>query len=169
VKYATNPVARNYIITKYRDTSDAAGKLGYGGNDWILMRYADIILMLAEVEMYSGNTEKAIEYLNQVRNRAGVPTYETMQSNSDYKSKYPTLKLAILHERRVELAFENHRWYDLLRFFTPDELVTYMHAKNQNDYGISNLQNFGIKDIYYPIPFDEVKLNPEKMYQNTGY
>jgi hypothetical protein len=44
-----------------------------------------------------------------------------------------------------------------------------MHAKNQNDYGISNLQNFGIKDIYYPIPFDEVKLNPEKMYQNTGY
>ena len=169
VKYATNPVARNYIITKYRDTSDAAGKLGYGGNDWILMRYADIILMLAEVEMYSGNTEKAIEYLNQVRNRAGVPTYETMQGNSDYKSKYPTLKLAILHERRVELAFENHRWYDLLRFFTPNELVTYMHAKNQNDYGISNLQNFGIKDIYYPIPFDEVKLNPEKMYQNTGY
>jgi hypothetical protein len=133
------------------------------------MRYADIILMLAEVEMYLGNNTAAIGYLNQVRERARMPSYEEMQNNADYKKKYSTLKLAILHERRVELAFENHRWYDLLRFFSPNELVQYMHGKNQDDYGISNLLNFGTKDIYYPIPFDEVKLNPEKMYQNPGY
>lgn len=169
VKYANDPVARNYFITKYRDTSDAAGTLGYGGNDWILMRYADIILMLAETEMYLGNESQAIQYLDQVRFRANMPTYQEMQNNSTYKQKYPTLKLAILHERRVELAFENQRWYDLLRFFNPDELVQYMKSKNQADYGISNLQNFGTKDIYYPIPFDEVKLNPETMYQNPGY
>ncbi len=169
VKYAEDPVARNWFITKFRDTSDAAGTLGYGGNDWIIMRYADIILMLAEVEMYSGNNTQAMNYLNQVRTRANMPTYQEMQNDAGYKAKYPTLKLAILHERRVELAFENHRWYDLLRFFTPDELVQYMRAKDQNDYGISNLLNFGTKDMYYPIPFDEVKLDPEKMYQNPGY
>jgi len=169
VKYASNAVARNWFITKFRDTSAAAGTLGYGGNDWIVMRYADIILMLAEVEMYLGNNTAAISYLNQVRERAQMPSYEEMQKNADYKTKYLTLKLAILHERRVELAFENHRWYDLLRFFSPNELVQYMHGKNQDDYGISNLLNFGTKDIYYPIPFDEVKLNPEKMYQNPGY
>ena len=69
----------------------------------------------------------------------------------------------------MELAFENQRWYDLLRFFTPAELINYMHSKKGDDYGISNLQNFGEKDIYYPIPYDEWKLNPEGMYQNPGY
>ncbi len=76
---------------------------------------------------------------------------------------------AILHERRCELAFENQRWYDLLRFFSTADLIEYMHGKNSADYGISNLNNFGEKDIYFPIPYDEWKLNPEKMYQNKGY
>lgn len=158
-----------WFITKFRDTSDAAGTLGYGGNDWIILRYADVILMLAEVNEELGNTTEAVSYLDQVRERAGLPSYEVSVRDAAYKSKYPTLKLAILHERRSELAFENQRWYDLLRFFKPDDLVNYMHAKNQEDYGISNLKNFGTKDIYYPIPFDEYKLNPEKMYQNPGY
>lgn len=161
--------ANGHFITKFRDASDAAGDLGYGGNDWILMRYADVILMLAEVNQLLGDETAAIGYLNQVRERAGLPTYEESLKNTEYKSKYPTLKLAILHERRSELAFENHRWFDLIRFFTIDELTTYIHSKSQADYGISNIQNFGKKDRYYPIPFDEYKLDPERMYQNTGY
>ncbi|MDD2437975.1 MAG: RagB/SusD family nutrient uptake outer membrane protein [Massilibacteroides sp.] len=158
-----------YFITKFRDASDAAGTLGYGGNDWILMRYADVILMLAEVNQLLNNETDAIGYLNQVRNRAGLSSYEESIKDVQYKSNYPNLKLAILHERRLELAFENHRWFDLLRFFNTDELVTYIHAKKQEDYGISNIKNFGTKDRYYPIPFDENKLDPEKMYQNPGY
>lgn len=158
-----------YYVTKYRDKSDAAGTLGYGGNDWIILRYADVILMLAEVNDELGNTDVAISYLNQVRSRAGVPDYETSMRNSKYSNLCPTLKMAILHERRVELAFENQRWYDLLRFFTPTELVNYMHSKNQDDYNESNLQNFSETDIYYPIPYDEWLLNPEGMYQNPGY
>lgn len=107
--------------------------------------------------------------MNKVRARAGVPDYEVVKNDPVYSHKFPTLKLAILHERRVELAFENQRWYDLLRFFTPSELVEYMHAKNQDDYNESNLQNFTETDIYYPIPYDEWLLNPEGMYQNEGY
>lgn len=169
VVYADNPKAMAYCITKFRDTSDAVGTLAYGGNDWIILRYADVILMMAEVYEALGEETKAIPYLDEVRERAGLPGYTESIQNTDYRSKYPTLKLAILHERRVELAFENQRWYDLLRFFTIDELVTYMHAKDPNCYGISNLQNFNEKDIYYPIPYDEWKLNPEGMYQNEGY
>lgn len=169
VKYAADPVAKSYFITKFRDISDAAGTLGYGGNDWILMRYADIILMLAEVNMYMGDDASAIKYLNEVRTRAGMPEYADMMNNAAYKAKYPNLKAAIMHERRVELAFENHRWFDLLRFMSTEELINYIHSKNQDDYGISNIKNFGTKDIYYPIPFDEYKLNPELMYQNPGY
>ena len=169
IKYANDPIVKDYFITKFRDNSAAATTNGYGGNDWILLRYADVILMLAEVNMYLGDNAAAIGYLDQVRERAGLPRYEVAKNDPDYAAKYPMLKLAILHERRVELAFENQRWYDLLRFFNDAELVSYFKAKSQSDYGLAKLSNFGPKDRYYPIPFDEYKLNPEAMYQNTGY
>jgi hypothetical protein len=169
VKYANDPLAKAWFITKFRDASNAAGVNGYGGNDFILMRFADIMLMLAEVNQYLGNDAEAIQYLDQIRTRAGLPVYSTSIIDPVYRAKFPTLKLAILHERRVELAFENHRWYDLIRVFTADELIAYMKTKSQDDYGKSNLLNFGSKDIYFPIPFDEWKLDPEKMYQNPGY
>lgn len=169
VKYSTDPSVKDWFITKYRDASAAATNLGYGGNDWILMRYADVILMLAEVSNYLGDTGSAIQYLNMVRARAGMSDYATSMSNSDYSKKFPTLTLAILHERRVELAFEHHRWFDLLRTFTTDQLVTYFHTKSQADFGAALLSNFTTKDRYYPIPFNEYKLDPVKMYQNPGY
>jgi hypothetical protein len=169
IKYSSTPSVQSYFITKYRDNSAGAGTLGYGGNDWILLRYADIILNLAEVYMYSGDNATAIQYLDMVRARAAMPSYETMLNNPSYVSKYPTLKLAILHERRIELAFEHHRWDDLLRFFTADELVAYFRAKNQADYNNSPLTNITTKDYYFPIPLNEIKLNPEKMPQNPGY
>ena len=169
VKYASNPAVQSYFITKFRDNSAAAGALGYGGNDWILLRYADIILNLAEVYMYLGDNVSAIQYLDMVRIRSARPAYEVMMSVPAYASRYPTLKLAILHERRIELAFEHHRWHDLTRFFTPDELVAYFRSKNQGDYNNSPLTNITTKDYYFPIPLNEHKLNPEKMRQNEGY
>ncbi|MFD0763290.1 RagB/SusD family nutrient uptake outer membrane protein [Mucilaginibacter lutimaris] len=169
VKFANDPIVKDYFITKFRDASSGASNLGYGGNDWILIRYADVILMLAEVSNYLGDVAGATGYLDMVRARAGLPGYTASLANPAYAAKYPNLRLAILHERRVELAFEHHRWFDLLRTFTTDELVAYFKAKNQSDFGIPKLANFNAKDRYYPIPFDEYKLNPEKMYQNPGY
>ncbi len=169
IKFANDPTVQDWFITKFRDPSTVAGVNGYGGNDWILIRYADVILMLAEVNMYLGNDDVAISYLNMVRERAKMPLYAVSKANPEYAAKYPTLKLAILHERRVELAFEHHRWFDLLRTFTTDELISYFHAKKQADFGNAKLTNFTKKDRYYPIPFDENKLDPAKMYQNEGY
>ncbi len=169
VKFANAASVKDWFITKFRDASAAAGVAGYGGNDWILMRYADVILMLAEVSNYLGDTNSAIQYLDMVRARAGMPPYETSVSTAAYSSKFSTLALAILHERRVELAFEHHRLFDLLRTFTTDQLVTYFKSKNQADFGAAQLSNFSAKDRYYPIPFNEYKLDPVKMYQNPGY
>ena len=169
IKYATDATVQDWFVTKFRDASTTAGVNGYGGNDWIIMRYADVILMLAEVNMYLGNEAAAIGYLDQVRERAKMPTYAVSKTDAAYSSKYPTLKLAILHERRVELAFEHHRWFDLLRTFTTPELITYIQSKKQADFGNAKVANFSTKDRYYPIPFDEVKLDPAKMYQNEGY
>lgn len=169
VKFAADPTVNDWYITKFRDKSALAGTSGYGGNDWILLRYADVILLLAEVNMDLGNNETAITFLDQVRQRAGLSGYKTAIKNTEYATKYPTLKLAILHERRVELAFENQRLYDLLRNFTPEEFVAYIHAKSQADYGLAKISNCGTKDYYYPIPFKDNNLNPEGMYQNPGY
>lgn len=169
VKYNSNTAAKSWFITKFRDTSDAAGSLGYGGNDWIILRYADVVLMLAEVNARQGNDVEAIKWLDVVRQRAGLTGYEASMSDNTYRTLCPTLMRAILHERRSELAFENQRWYDLLRFLSTDELKTYIHSKNSADYGISDINNFGDKDIYFPIPYDEWKLDNKNMYQNPGY
>jgi len=169
IKYASNSKVQDWFVTKYRDASAAATVNGYGGNNCMLIRFADVILMLAEVNMLQGNDAVAIQYLDMVRARAGMPLYAAARTNAAYNAKYPTLKLAILHERRVELAFEHHRWFDLLRFFTTPELVTYFRAKSQANFGNAKLTNFNTKDRYFPIPFDEYKLDPAKMYQNPGY
>lgn len=167
IKFA--PATNAYFITKFRDASAGAGTLGYGGNDWILIRYADVILNLSEVYMQMNDNANAVKYLDMVRARAGMPDYATMLTKPVYVAKYPTLKLAILHERRIELAFEHHRWHDLTRFFNAAELVTFFKAKSQADYDNSPLSNVTTKDYYFPIPFNEYKLNPEKMFQNPGY
>jgi len=167
VKFAAGTNA--YFITRFRDASTTAGTLGYGGNDWILLRYADIILNLAEVSMYLNDNATAISYLNMVRARAARPDYTTMMADPVYAAKYPSLKLAILHERRIELAFEHHRWHDLTRFFNPTELAAFFNAKSQANFDNSPLTNCTTKDFYFPIPFNETKLNPAKMPQNPGY
>ncbi|QNN42772.1 RagB/SusD family nutrient uptake outer membrane protein [Pedobacter roseus] len=169
VKFANDQIVKDWFITKFRDASQGATNAGYGGNDWILMRYADVILMLAEVNMLQGNDAVAIQYLDMVRTRAGMSVYAVAKTDATYTAKFPTLKLAILHERRVEFAFEHQRWFDLIRNFTAAELVTYLKAKPQSAYGIAKLANVTTKDRYFPIPFDEVKLDPVKMYQNPGY
>lgn len=169
IKFAANVSVQDYFITKFRDASAAAGTLGYGGNDFPLIRYADIILNLAEVSLYLGDNVNAIKYLDMVRARAARPGYAAMLLVPAYTAKYPTLKLAILHERRIELAFEHHRWHDLVRFFNPTELVAYIKLKAQADYNNSPLTNISAKDYYFPIPLNETKLDPVKMNQNPGY
>jgi hypothetical protein len=167
IKFSTGN--NSYFITKFRDASATAGPNGYGGNDWILIRYADVILNLAEVYLLLNDNANAIKYLDMVRARAQRPLYAAMMNDATYAAKYPTLKLAILHERRIELAFEHHRWHDLTRFFNATELVAYFQSKSQANYDNSPLANCSTKDYYFPIPQREYLLNPETMYQNPGY
>jgi len=167
VKFAANAQIQDWFVTKYRDKT--VGATGYGGNNTPVLRFADVVLMLAEVNMLQGNDAAAIQYLDMVRARAGMPLYAAARLDATYNTKFPTLKLAILHERRVELAFEHKRWYDLIRYFNTPELVAYFKAKPQSSFGLAQLANFTAKDRYFPIPFDEYKLDPVKMYQNPGY
>ena len=149
--YGTTP-----YVNKYVDLGDSQGR---GGSCWIVLRYADVILMLAEVNEALGLEPEAITYIDMIRTRAKLKSYE--QAPESYKNDYPTIKDVVLHERRIELAFENHRWFDLLRFYKPDDLVKFLNDKS--------VQGCSKRDLLLPIPWREVSINPSEMYQNDGY
>ncbi len=95
-----------YGVTNNNDEDDAS-------NNFVVFRYADVLLMLAEA---IGESTEAYNLINQVRNRAGL---------GDIDASTPgTFDEKLLHERRVELAFENHRWADLLRFGMAESTLT---------------------------------------------
>ena len=86
------------------------GDTRYADSDMILMRYADVLLSLAEVENALGNTDKVPGYINQIRERAygeGYPEY----SDGGFAAN----ELAILKERDKEFVAEGTRWFDLIR------------------------------------------------------
>lgn len=131
-------------------------------DDFPVYRFSDALLLLAEALNEQGKPGEALAPLNRVRARAGLPDItETDQGK---------LRDIIFHERRVELAFENHRWTDLLR--------TGRALKVINAFGkvIRQEQPFLSSDAYvidehnllFPIPQSEVDINT-KMTQNPGY
>jgi hypothetical protein len=79
-----------------------------GESDWPVLRFADIVLMLAEAQGY---TLSSLDLINLTRNRAGLPnlTMSNITSVAQFEQALST-------ERRVEFAFENQRWFDLLRY-----------------------------------------------------
>lgn len=157
-----------YYTKKYVDLNAA----GFGGNLWFEIRMADIYLMLAEAyERTEGNgSANAISYLNKVRQRpsSALKSYEESMTNATYAAAYPTLRDAIFHERRVELCFENQRWFDLMRLYpNPDDFVAYMQSVQEPNAG-GKYTNFQKYELLLPIPYDEVFLNPA-LGQNDGY
>lgn len=122
-----------------------------------LMRFADVLLMYAEVINETNNGPNAVAYdaLNRIRRRAFGVTNTTV----DYPAGLSKTDffLAVEAERRLELAFEGHRWLDLLR---TDRAIPVMTAKG------SKIQPH---QLLFPIPQAEIDINPSKMKQNPGY
>ncbi|WPU94092.1 RagB/SusD family nutrient uptake outer membrane protein [Mucilaginibacter sabulilitoris] len=91
---------------KWEDrTAPTSGTQELSNNNFMVLRYADVLLLLSEA---TGDAT----YLNQVRARVGLPAFGTAGYPS---AQYPTIALAIEHERKVELALEFHRFFDLKR------------------------------------------------------
>ena len=138
------------------------------------IRYADVLLMYAEICAETGDDAAAIDALNQVRTARNMPTYPGYTYTTQIPDAGSDLKNAIRHERRVELAMEAHRWFDLVRWYGGEGkgLDTYMNVtyKNQESAAAqSHMAEFKAgKHELFPIPAEEIELNPV-MTQNNGY
>ncbi len=149
-----NTVQHNYIV-KYLGVP--AANLD-SDNNWIVLRYADVLLMYAEALNEQGYVADgpAFTYLNQVRLRAGLLIKTSNNANLALRIvNQAAFRLAIEQERRVELAFEGHRWFDLIR---TDRAVTVMAGK-----GIQS------HHVLFPIPQSQIDINPALIKQNPGY
>jgi len=134
------------FTTKYIAPSAIAGD---SKANWKVIRYADVLLMLAEAMNENNKTNLALGYLNQVRQRVSMPTYSGLTQN-DAREK-------IYLERRFELTLEGHRWFDLVR--TGRALAT--------------LSSLGMKAnmTVFPIPLTQIQIinDPSILPQNPGY
>ncbi|MFD0993720.1 RagB/SusD family nutrient uptake outer membrane protein [Tenacibaculum geojense] len=146
VKYLPNGDDNLGILPTSSDPTKA-------GNDWIVLRYADVILMHVEAIMAgaaSTTSSTAINSMQLIRNRAGITTPITSISKQE-----------LLDERRVELAFENHRLFDLIRMGEAENTLGTFSANN----GLS----FSSTDLLLPIPQREINLSNGLLTQNPGY
>lgn len=134
-------------------------------DNWPVYRYAEVLLQLAEALNEQNKTAEAVPFVNQVRARAGLAaTTATTQT---------ALREAIWRERRVELAFENKRWFDLIRMPEADaiRLLTAHGTALKSRFTYLTPATYQIKKelFIYPIPQREISLNPTGMTQNPGY
>lgn len=172
----------NNKYAMYRDTARAGAGLGKWGmhasrgplnNKQI--RYADVLLMYAEACLGAGDEGTAKEYINKVRARAGlgeVGTYTFKVNGVEVTS--PTTEQALRHERRMELAMEGHRWFDIVRWNGVDGKGVKQHmdaykATETTDAQSHILEFNAGKNEIFPIPQEEIQLNPTTMQQNPGY
>ncbi len=133
-----------------------------GSNDnFPIYRYADALLLLAEAQNEQGKSP--LDALNRVRHRAGLDPVSTSDKNA--------LSDIIAHERRVELAFENHRWHDLVRTGKAVSVINAFGTKLKQQVSYLTPDAYKLDDhmLILPIPQYEVELNPSGMPQNPGY
>lgn len=130
------------------------------GQNWPVYRYAEVLLFMAEAINEQGRFGEATTYLNQVRARAGLAATTAASQTA--------LREVIFRERRVELAFENKRWFDLTRTGRVKEIIgAYGEkvTKKPADYyfpdgAVPPPNAFTNLDEYYPLPAVESALTP---------
>ena len=147
-----------YIDKKMTSENDAE-------NDFPVIRLGGVMLLKAEMDNeMNGPTPGALTLLNAIRQRAGVPDYSAADLNSRY-----AFREAVRKERRLELAMENQRWFDLLRWGTAVSTVNSFFASEafygNYDYTINPIAAW---QTLLPIPVSVRDINKE-VAQNPGY
>lgn len=168
-----NRLAANYSsLTGFwlRKNVDLADKgRGRGSLDYTIYRYTDVLLMYVEALVEAGEWENpdVILYLNQIRNRAKMPNVDIKLYNTQEK-----LRELYRRERRVEMAFEGSRLFDIRRWKIGEQVMNGVVEGAVNPVTkkavVVETRTFKPKDYLWPIPAREIDGNAN-MEQNPGY
>ncbi|MCT4644048.1 MAG: RagB/SusD family nutrient uptake outer membrane protein [Carboxylicivirga sp.] len=179
LEYVTNS---GFYLKKFVSSKAGAGQRSVlAENWWPVMRYADVLLIASEAAMELNQTGKALNYINEVRERAGFGPNSLTEVTLD----------DIIIERKVELAFEGHRYYDLIRWRKAEEfmdgekvfhslygfLVVHPGSENDGKYVYEKVESprlFGSSkrfqwfNYYSEMPQSALDKNP-KLIKNPGH
>lgn len=133
--------------------------------NFTVFRYADVLLMIAECLNEAGNTGEALTYLNMVHAHARTGLAPAVAAGQ------PELRELIIKERQVELAFENHRWYDLVRWGKAVDVMNAHGVRQKAERPTTEVEPNAYQltpdKLLLPIPQTEVTL--DNLTQNPGY
>ncbi len=145
------PASRYPFMYKYRS----------GYNNQYKLRLADIILLEAEAYAYKGDNTNSAALVNLIRKRAKLPNL-----TADKTATKDAMIEAVLHERRLELALEGERWYDLCR---NNKVEEYLNGLNNRDSGrLIQRKQYDANSYLLPIPQSALDENTN-LQQNPGY
>jgi hypothetical protein len=160
----------HYVLKKTMDDERKIQAGDYNKNIWIFLRYAEVLLNYAEASLALGDLGTATEYINMIRNRAGMPDF-----TGDITEAYR-------HERKIELFVEDVRWYDIRRWKILEEalgITPYgIDIREVTEDGVKTTtwkriraqpDNNPVEKMYWiPIQSDELRRAP-LLVQNPGY
>ncbi|MEP7110109.1 MAG: RagB/SusD family nutrient uptake outer membrane protein [Ferruginibacter sp.] len=147
----TDPIGKIYSV-KYLDPNMSTGF--QGNTNFPVLRYADVLLLLAEA---LGESSQSYDYINLVRDRAGLPDISQASPGTFIDKVYK--------ERRYELSFELNRWHDILRL--GDTKAIELMNNNFIRYGMPN--RIDAHDLLHAIPVTVVQVTNGIVKQNAGY
>ena len=185
----SGPYLNKKTAFQINEVSSENGNGGWGqthsGLDYNVMRYADVLLMAAEAAAETNDVATALDYVNQVRERAKNMTYVVTTDDGGNVINTPNYNIelyaafadqtaarkAVRFERRIELGMEGHRMFDLRRWgITTATLNEYISNEART------ITNFGVKASAYtstfdllPIPLGSIDLSGGVLQQNPGY
>ncbi|MDR2120522.1 MAG: RagB/SusD family nutrient uptake outer membrane protein [Tannerella sp.] len=163
-----NGTFTSYYLRKFQDISvDAPKELTT--TPWHFIRYAEILLSYAEACIELGEYAEARTYINKIRTRAGMP---------DVAGSDAELRDRLRHERKIELLFEDQRFFDIRRWMIAPQVIVdaygldirYKLGQTRPEYNILHVQERDWKDRFYffPIKLDEINRN-QALIQNPLY
>lgn len=163
-----NGTYTGYYLRKFQDIKVNA-PLEISPVPWRFIRYAEVLLSYAEASMELGQEDEARRSVNLIRKRAGLP---------DITTSGEALRQSIRHERKIELMFEDQRFFDIRRWMIAPQVITdgygldirYAKGKTKPSYTIIHVQDREWKDRFYfmPIKLDEMNKN-NLLVQNPLY
>lgn len=176
-----------YYLNKFMDYAacDPVTKKGSAYHVWPYFRYAEILLNYAEAaNEYGGPAYQVadaklpmtpIDAINLVRARAGMPDVQTTFARRGWEVDKDNLRKLIHNERRIELAFEEHRYYDVRRWMDIEDGaihgVRITKENGEDKYEVVEVERKAFdsrKHYFFPIPDKEIRANKE-LIQNPGW